>query len=99
MIHGHICRNSKANAREQMENNPSEVICSNCGEVTGLTVKDYGFGDDFGGVSDYQCVTKCCEAPEWFKGCDACGEVKPLKKDSDNYWYCSACLTLIKEET
>jgi hypothetical protein len=88
-----------------MDDNPSDVICVECGEVTGLTILDFGFGDDFGGVSDYQCVTKCCESSEWLKGCSACDKIKPLVKRSENvngrsvdFWYCSECLKELKAE-
>lgn len=105
MRYGHICRNSLGSARAQMDENPSEVVCTNCGQVTGLKIIDNGFGDDFGGVSDYQCVTKCCESSGWEKGCSACGKVKPLVKQSEivrgrsyNYWYCEKCFAELEME-
>ena len=97
MIYGHICRNSLKSARETMDENHSEVVCMECGEVTGLTIVDNGFGDDFGGVSDYQCETKCCGSCEWLGGCSSCDKVEPLKKLQDE-WYCTECYDKLMKE-
>lgn len=104
MIYGHICYNSRKSAREELMEAPSEVVCTNCGEVTELTISDYGFGDAFGGVSDFRVETKCCGG-EWVNDCLCCGETKPLKKRTEKvgkyeqeYWYCAECLKEMEAE-
>ena len=98
MIHGHITRNSRSSAAEEIQSNPSQVICLECGQVAKLHTLDYGFSDDFGGVTDYRVMTDCCDSTEWTKGCSSCGEVKPLLQLSDKCWYCAECKKELEEE-
>ena len=98
MIHGHITYNSRNSAAKEMQSNPSQVICLECGQITKLIAHDYGFSDDFGGVTDWQVETYCCGSVEWMKGCSSCGEVRPLKQLSDKCWYCAECKKELEEE-
>jgi hypothetical protein len=105
MIYGHICYNSKKEANEQLCEQPPKVVCTECGEVTELHIGDYGFGDAFGGVSNYQVETVCCGSTHWEKGCSSCGEVTPLTMVNEivcgralTFWYCKECLEEMKKE-
>jgi len=84
MIHGHIVFNSKRSAQEEL-GSTGKVFCLECNKVEELKIGDFGFGDHFGGVSDYRVVTENCEGTDWAKAeCEVCGtdgEAHTSRKD------------------
>ena len=92
---GHITKRSR---RAALEVEGDEVLCLECLIPTTVKSIDCGFGDDFGGVSDWRSVTKCCEGEEFrYLGCDNCDAMVAVEKYGDNL-LCEYCMAEAKGE-
>jgi hypothetical protein len=92
---GHITRGTRRAARER---EGKEVLCLECLAPTELVSLDCGFDDQFGGVTDWRSVTKCCEGEDYRDiGCDNCGMIVAVEKYGDNL-LCEHCIVEAREE-
>jgi len=102
MISGKIVRNSLKSAMQEHQGGPGEVFCRECGEVTHLTVVDFGYGDAFGGVVDWRVVTACCNGEDVVAAeCQVChkgGALVQAPEWSDHDVVCTKCLVNLLQE-